>query len=244
MSRYKILTGNLNTEPEKEPVKQHDLFGFDNGPQRRKRWDYFRLGGDEAARISILYENVNEMFTGAYVHFSRHFFLCKGKGSPCCEYGKRMYRIGCVVLIYPETDTSVLTEDTFYEIKPWTFPERIFTQLRETHKTFPITGHDLGIKCKMRNIFRDYEIMPLPNSVFNTADEQIKGKIMEEAKPIRDNMEAIIAPDLSIEQIRELNNQQSQSQTQQAWQESLRTGRVRIPPTAGHTGATPGAPVF
>jgi len=209
MGRFEIAIGKFDEpkEEKKRVFERVQSFGFENNLGRAERIRYFKLEDKEGARIGILFEEVNKMFTGTYVHFNKTYFLCKsreGNRMPCCDYGKRFYRIGCTIIIYPPTRDKILESDSEYEIKPWTFNRRVYEQLNVAHKAFPIDSHDLAIKCEMRQIFRNYEIMPCPSSVFFRSPTNVQRKIMSEAQPIMENMKNIIASDLSVQEIERL----------------------------------------
>jgi len=209
MDRYEILLGKHreNKEPEVEAVQ---TFGFDNELEdikkrsRRKHGsDYFSLEYGEGARVGIIYEDPLKLFTGVYTHFCKTYFLCKsteGRRELCCDYSKRVFRTGCVVIIYslPFRGSSLktLTLDSPFQIKPWIFGTQTYNSLKEIHKQHPVFNHDIFLK---RN-----KPWSMSTSLWHSSDDSVKEKIITEARPIMENMKDYIGADLSLDEIDEL----------------------------------------
>lgn len=228
MSRFEIATGKFR---DKEPEETVQIFGFDSDfdKKRRKRIppdDYFKLQDNEVARAGIVYEDPKKLFTGTHVHFCKTYFLCKsteGNKMPCCNYSKRVFRIGCALIIYRSMQSvregvilapPSLTGCSGYQIKPWIFGLPVYKILKELHKKHPVFDHDLRIKCTTSQIFKKYDIMPIValrphstkgySSLWRRCTPETQKEIIDEARPIIENMKNYIAADLSNEEIEEL----------------------------------------
>lgn len=138
---------------------------------------------------------------------------------PCCNYSKRVFRIGCVLIIYylpsgSSFSVASLTARSSYQLKPWIFGRPVYNNLKEMHKEFSVFNHDLYIKCTKRQIFKNYDITAAPNCLLRRSTPQIQKKIIDEAVPIIENMKNYIAADLTNDEIEELIKE-TQSDVQQ-----------------------------
>jgi hypothetical protein len=220
MDRYEILLGKHreNKEPE---VEAFQTFGFDNElDEIKKSWkkrvsNYFSLEHDEVARVGIVYEDPKKLFTGTYTHFCRTYFLCKsteGRRELCCDYSKRVFRTGCVLIIYllpPGVPVAAITSDSPFQIKPWIFGTQTYNSLKGMHEQFPVFNHDIILRRNNKTL-RTYDIQPTQVSLWNRSGNPVKEKIITEARPIIKNMKDYIGADLSLDEIAELIKNDSQ----------------------------------
>lgn len=218
MNRYDHA---LNKSPEEvhKNIERIQSFGFDNEIddidrkllRRRKRYPYFKLEPQQAARVGIVFEDPKIVFAGTHVHFHKRYFLCKsippddmGRGmqAPCCEKLKnRIFRAACILIIYTGNKKRMHLCES-YEVIPWCFGKAVYNKLKALHDTFPIHSHDFMVR-RTSDRLNIYDIMPCPeNSFWQNSKE--KESIIAEAERFRANIKDIIGDDLSIEEINEL----------------------------------------
>jgi hypothetical protein len=85
---------------------------------------------------------------------------------------------------------------------PWIFSETNFVKLKTVNQEFPLTTHDIKLSCTNEE-YHTTDITPCNESVWQ-AKEELKKKILDEAKPIWDYVKKSIASDMSIEEIKDL----------------------------------------
>jgi hypothetical protein len=219
MDRYEIAIGKEKEHLEPEAVQ---TFGFDNelddikkrSWKRNRNSDYFSLKYDEKARVGVVYEDSQKLFTGTYTHFCRTYFLCKsteGNKERCCDYSKRVFRTGCALIVYSEEllhepDGSAvvsLTEHSPYKIMPWVFGTHTYYSLKEMHNMSSVFNNDIILR-RNNETLRTYDIRPTGTSLWHNSTPQIQEKIITEARSIIKGMKEYIGADLSLEEIDEL----------------------------------------
>ena len=89
-----------------------------------------------------------------------------------------------------------------YDLFPWIFSETCYVKLQTVHNEFPLTTHDLKISCTNEE-FQHLDITPCNESVWQAKDE-LKKKVLEDAKSVWDYVKKSIAADLSVEEIKDL----------------------------------------
>jgi len=208
MGRYEIATGKKKSKPIIEPVR---TFGFEseltNGMKRTfpsRRGQYFELQSQQVARIGIVYDK-EMLFTGTNTHFCKSYFLCKsteGYKAPCCDYSKKVFRTACVLIIYKEGVGENITSENFtYELKPWVFGVKTYGTLKDYHARFPLQENDI-ILHRNHHVLKIYDIQSHGPSLWQKAP--IKKSILDQARPIQEQMKNFIGSDLSVPEIEEL----------------------------------------
>ena len=178
-------------------------FGFDNEDIKGGMYEKFKAKKNDVARLGIVYQDAKAMFAGQKVHFKERFFLCK-KGVCCDKLGMPKWRVGAVVVKYGTDRTGTIKQPFTYELLPWIFSETTYIKLKTVNSEFPLASHDIKISCTNEE-YQHLDISPCQESVWLAKDE-LKAKILEEAKPIWDYIKKSIASDLSVEEIKELLN--------------------------------------
>jgi len=176
-------------------------FGFDNEDIRGGMYEKFKAKKNEVARLGIVFQDPKAMFAGQKVHFKERFFLCK-KGVCCEKLGLPKWRVGAVVIRYGTDRMGTLKSPFSYELLPWIFSETTYVKLKTVNSEFPLASHDVKISCTNEE-YQHLDISPCQEAVW-MAKEELKAKILGEAKPIWEYIKKSIASDLSVEEIREL----------------------------------------
>lgn len=178
-----------------------ETFGFEKDEIKSGLYEKYKGKKGEVHRAAIVYTDPKAMFAGAKVHFNQRFFLCK-KGVCCDKCGPAKWRVGAVLCKYA-TDRQGMPKKPFsYELLPWMFSEQTYTKLRNVNSEFPLASHDVKISCTNEE-YQHIDISPCQEALWLAKDD-IKNRILEEAKPIWDFIKKSIAQDLSIEEIKEL----------------------------------------
>lgn len=176
-------------------------FGFDNEDIRGGMYEKFKAKKNDVARLGIVFQDPKAMFAGQKVHFKDRFFLCK-KGICCEKLGMAKWRVGAVVIRYGTDRMGALKAPFSYELLPWIFSETTYVKLKTVNSEFPLASHDVKVSCTNEE-YQHLDISPCQEAVW-MAKEELKNKILGEAKPIWEYIKKSIASDLSVEEIREL----------------------------------------
>lgn len=178
-----------------------ETFGFENEDIKSGLYDKYKGKKGEVHRAAIVYTDPKAMFAGAKAHFNQRFFLCKN--DICCKRcGPAKWRVGAVLCKY-NTDKQGMPKKPFgYELLPWIFSEQTYTKLKNTNSEFPLASHDIKISCT-NDEYQHLDINPCQESLWQ-GKEEIKSRILEEAKPVWDFIKKSIAQDMTIEEIKEL----------------------------------------
>ena len=209
-SRFDLATGNIPLEFDKpsEPKKKVISFGFNsdvgNKPEFVTKRALFRAQVGEQPRIAIIGEP-NQLFIAARVHWvngPNRYVLCKAPEIPlCCErFGQPRWRIGSVIFRYDDV-VDITTPRGM--VMPWLFSERVYTQLRTVNSNYPLTGHDLIVRCE-NDRFQTASFTPCTESHFNRSDA-MAALYIEDINACRRHLEANIGADLSEDQMRALH---------------------------------------
>ena len=178
-----------------------ETFGFENEEIKSGVFDKYKGKKGEIHRLGIVYTDPKAMFAGSKVHFKERYFLCK-KDICCDKIGPAKWRVGAVVIKYSTDKLGGFKKPFSYELLPWMFSENTYIKLKTTNAEFPLATHDLKIACTNEE-YQHLDITPCNDSVW-IAKEDLKKKILEEAKPIWDYIKKGIASNLSIEEIKDL----------------------------------------
>jgi len=178
-----------------------ETFGFENEEIKGGIYDKYKGKKGMIDRVGIVYTDPKAMFAGSKVHFKERYFLCK-KGICCDKAGPAKWRVGAVIVKYLTDKQGSMKKPFGYELLPWLFSETAYIKLKNLNTEFPMATHDIKIACTNED-YQHLDITPCNESVWAAKDE-IKAKILEEAKPIWDYIKKGIASDLSIEEIKEL----------------------------------------
>lgn len=176
-------------------------FGFENEDIRSGIYEKYKGKKGETHRLSIVFTDPKAMFAGAKAHFKERYFLCK-KGICCDKIGAPKWRVGSVVVRYTTDKLGGIKQPFSYELYPWIFSESTFLKLKTLNTEFPLTTHDIKVSCTNEE-YQHLDITPCNESIW-LAKEELKTKILVEAKPIWDFVKKSIATDLSIEEIKDL----------------------------------------
>lgn len=176
-------------------------FGFENDDIKSGMWEKYKGKKGEVHRGAIVFTDPKAMFVGAKIHFKEKFFLCKN--SICCEkLGSPKWRVGMVLVKY-NTDKLGQPKTPFsYDLYPWLFSETTFVKLKTLNNEFPLATHDIKISCSNEE-YQHLDITPCQESIWQLKDE-LKNKVLADAKPIWDYIKKGLGSNLSIEDIKDL----------------------------------------
>ena len=176
-------------------------FGFENEDIKGGIFDKYKGKKGETHRCSIIYSDPKAMFAGAKAHFKDRYFLCKN--GICCEkLGQPKWRVGAAIIKYTTDKLGTIKQPFGYELFPWIFSETTFIKLKTINNEFPLTTHDIKISCSNEE-YQHLDITPCSESIWQAKDE-LKKKILQEAKSIWDYVKKGVASDMSIEEIKDL----------------------------------------
>lgn len=179
-----------------------ETFGFENEEIRGGFYEKYKGKKGEIHRVAILYSDPKTMFAGSKIHYANHrYFLCK-KGLCCDKCGPARYRVGGVIVKYGTDRNGTVKQPFSYEILPWIFGEQTFIKLRTVNSEFPLASHDIKISCE-NDDYQHLSFAPCNESIW-IAKEDLKKKILEDAKPMWEYVKKSIASDLSVEEIKDL----------------------------------------
>ena len=181
-------------------------FGFDKEGIRGGVWDKYKGKKGEVHRLGLIYTDPKAIFSGKKTHYepkTKRFFFCK-QGICCDKLGPAKYRMGCVIIKYSTDKLGTLVQPFEYALFPWIFGETTFVKLKSLNAEYELTTHDIKVACTNED-YQHLDITPCQESVWQKKDV-LKTKILTNAKPVWDYVKKSIAPDLSIEEIKELFN--------------------------------------
>ena len=178
-----------------------ETFGFENEDIRGGIYEKYKAKKNNVDRVGILFTDPKAMFAGAKVHFNQRFFLCK-KGICCEKCGLPKWRVGSAIIKYGTDKQGAIRTPFSYEILPWIFSETTYIRLKNINTEFPLASHDMKISCTNEE-YQHLDLTPCNESIWQAKDE-LKKKILEEAKPVWEYVKKGIASDMSIEEIRDL----------------------------------------
>lgn len=176
-------------------------FAFDNEEIRSGMYDRYKGTKGTTDRLAIVYQDPKAMFAGVKCHYKDRYFVCK-KGLCCEKLGAPKWRVGAVVVKYATDKQGMIKKPFSYELMPWSFGEQTYVKLKNVNSEFPLASHDIKVTCT-NDEYQHLDITPC-NEVIWTAKEEIKGEVLEAAKPIWDFVKKSLASELSVEEIKEL----------------------------------------
>lgn len=178
-----------------------ETFAFDNEEIRSGMYDRYKGTKGTTDRLAIVYQDPKAMFAGVKCHYKDRYFVCK-KGICCEKLGAPKWRVGAVIVKYATDKQGMIKKPFGYELMPWSFGEQTYVKLKNVNSEFPLASHDIKVSCT-NDEYQHLDITPC-NEVIWTAKEELKGEVLEAAKPIWDFVKKTLASELSIEEIREL----------------------------------------
>jgi len=184
-----------------------ELFGFSAGDDDIKGGIYDKYKGKkgEVHRGAVVYTDPKAMFAGAKIHYfapGKRYFRCK-QGLCCEKLGAPKYRIGAVLIKYGTDKLGNIKTNPFgYELYPWMFSEVAYIKLKTINNEFPLASHDIKIACTNEE-YQHLDITPC-NEVIWQSKEELKKKVLDEAKPLWDYIKKGLASDLNVEEIKDL----------------------------------------
>lgn len=178
-----------------------DFFGFENEDIKGGVFEKYKGKKNQTDRVAIVYTDPKAMFAGSRIHFKERFFLCK-KGKCCEVLGPAKWRVGAVLIKYGTDRLGNPKKPLTYEIIPWIFSEATYIKLKNINAEFLLATHDIKISCSNED-FQHLDIVACSESIW-TAQEAFKKSILEQAKPVWENVKRSIASDLSVEEINDL----------------------------------------
>jgi hypothetical protein len=179
-----------------------ETFGFENEEIRGGFFEKYKGKKGEIHRTAIVYADLKTMFAGSKIHYANNrYFLCK-KGLCCEKCGPAKWRVGSVIVKYATDRNGAIKQPFGYELMPWVFGEQTYVKLKTVNSEFPLASHDLKISCE-NDDYQHLSFAPCNESIWLAKDE-LKRKILEDARPIWESVKKSIASDLSIEEIKDL----------------------------------------
>lgn len=178
-----------------------EVFGFENEDIKGNVFEKYKGKKNQTDRVAIIYTDPKAMFAGSKIHFKDRFFLCK-KGKCCEVLGPAKWRVGAVLIKYGTDRLGAPKKPLTYELLPWVFSEATYTKLKNINAEFPLATHDVKISCTNEE-YQHLDVIACSESIW-TAQEAFKKSILDQAKPIWDNVKRSIASDLTVEEINDL----------------------------------------
>lgn len=191
-----------------------ESFGTERDDIQGNRFNKLKMKTDDEIRCGVIFfdDAGKKMFLGAKAHAKKDMktFLCKStkdKKEICCTHSYEAnipkYHIGCVVISYNLVkDESGKPKLKGYDLIPWVFWEKMYQKLVSADKEFPLISHDLKLKCT-NGEYQTIDIQVCNNSIW-TSSPELKKKILEEAKPIFEQISRNLGADVSISEIKEI----------------------------------------
>jgi len=179
-------------------------FGFENEDIKGSIYEKYKGKKGEIHRGAIVFSDPKAMFVGAKIHYydpQKKYFLCKQ--SICCEkLGVPKWRVGMVLIKYATDKLGAPKQPFSYDLYPWVFSETTFTKLKSLNNEFPLATHDIKIACT-NDEYQHLDITPCQEAIWQIKEE-LKKKVLDEAKPIWDYIKKGLANNLSVEEIKDL----------------------------------------
>ena len=180
------------------------LFGFENNDIKGGLFEKYKGKKGVIDRGGIVFADPKAMFAGAKIHYydpQKKYFLCKN--GLCCEkLGPPKWRVGMGMIQYATEKNGAMKAPFNYEIKPWIFSETTFAKLKSLNNEFPLATHDIKISCTNEE-YQHLDITPCQESYWQVKEE-LKKKILDEAKPVWDFIKKSLGSNLSAEEIKDL----------------------------------------
>ena len=181
-----------------------ETFGFENEEIKGGLFDKYKGKKGEVHRNGIIFTDPKAMFAGAKTHFyepAKRYFLCKN--GLCCEkIGPPKWRVGAVIIKYGTDKLGNVKTPFSYDLYPWVFSETTFIKLKTINNEFPLATHDIKVSCTNED-YQHLDITPCNETIWQ-AKEELKKKILDEAKPIWDYIKKGLASNMSVEEIRDM----------------------------------------
>jgi hypothetical protein len=187
------------------------LIYFGDDAEQVKGYSFKSFKGKEGQkeRLGFVFEDdPKKIFVGVPVHFSKaanRYFVCKSEGDSkavCCthvyEGNKPRWRVGAVIVIYKMDGNK----PTGYKLMPWVFTDKMYQKLKTAGQEFPLAKHDVWLSCTNEQ-YQTMDINSCRESIWQ-AKPDLRKKIVEESKSIREEVENNLAQDLPIEEVREI----------------------------------------
>lgn len=179
-------------------------FGFENDDIKGGMFEKYKGKKGEIHRGAIVFTDPKAMFVGAKIHYydpQKKYFLCKG--GICCEkLGSPKWRVGMTMIKYSTDKAGTLKQPFGYDLYPWIFSEATFVKLKSLNNEFPLATHDIKIACTNED-YQHLDITPCQEAVWQLKEE-LKKKILDEAKPVWDFIKKSLGSNLSVEEIKDL----------------------------------------
>jgi hypothetical protein len=179
-----------------------ELFRDPISPQ----YEFYRARDKEIDRCRIVFTNSENILAAAKVHYhSNRFFLCKGQHNDenqiCCRrLNSPKIRVAAVLAKYETNHRGFISYPLNFNIHPWIFGERTFTQLQQIHSTFPLNRHDFKIDCLSQE-FQALKLIPCEDTLWT---EQLNQTSFSKISSTFDYAKRSLGEDLSIEEINNL----------------------------------------
>lgn len=167
---------------------------FDDIPSIPRVITRFRMHQrGEKVRLSLVFED-SSIFVATKCHYEGNlgYFICK-EGICCQALGKPRWRVGVPVFVYSKDGNNG-------DLQSWTFSERMFTQIREIHNSFPLNKHDLGLICEIPE-YQRLDIRALNKCLWREWDNA--SSIIESSHEVKEFIQKTIAQDLSASHIQQ-----------------------------------------
>lgn len=177
------------------------VFGFEKEDIKGGVWEKYKGKKGEIHRCAIVYSDPKFMFAGGQCHYKEKYFFCK-HGLCCEKLDPAKWRIGAVLVKYGTDKLGNPKQPFSYEIVPWMFGEQTWVKIKTLNNEFSLTTHDIKIACTNED-YQNLDITPCQESIWQMKEE-LKKKILEEAKPAWDYVKKGIASNLSVEEIKDL----------------------------------------
>lgn len=191
-----------------------ESFGTEREDIQGNRFKKLKMETDDDIRCGVLFfdEAGKKMFLGVKAHAKKDMktFLCKStkeKKEICCTHSYEAnvpkYHIGCVVIIYTiGKDDSGKTRLKGYELMPWIFWEKMYQKLVSADKEFPLTSHDVKLKCTNGD-YQTIDVQSCKDSIW-TSDPKLKAKVIEEGKALYESISRNLGADINVSEIKEI----------------------------------------
>ena len=172
-------------------------FGFGSGDENLSsgKFDRFKAKEGESYRVSFVWWDMvagkpdlggdsddppkSPRFIRAKRHFLQNvgYFLSKGPEYDRLAGGPPKMQVATVIVIWPTTRKGELDKARFqagdFDVKPWTFGQEKYEQLKRRHEEFPFGTHDLTIACTDTQ-FQKMDLSPCRDNLFRKCLENEK----------------------------------------------------------------------
>jgi hypothetical protein len=109
-------------------------------------------------------------------------------------------RIGTFVVHYCTDKSGNLQKPFEYEVKPWSFGEAKFSQLREINRDHQLTHHDLRVMCEEEK-FQKMNFFPTKNAAIWQQKDAIREEVLNTVKSLENSF--TVARDVPLEKLKE-----------------------------------------